>query len=69
MILKTPFITDLKSIRLSKQKIIDKKNKLKNNNRKPHIYRIWDKVLVRDKKGNKYEDPYVGPYPITFSME
>ena len=28
-----------------------------------HITR--EKLLVRTKKENKYEEPYVGPYPIT----
>ena len=35
------------------------------NNRKPHNYRVREKVLVCDKKVNKYEEPYKGPYPIT----
>ena len=35
-----------------------------NKNCKPHIYGIWDKVLVRCNKANDYEEPYVGPYPI-----
>ena len=34
-------------------------------NRKPHTHRILDKVLVRNKKSDKYEDPYVGSYQIT----
>ena len=50
MILNTPFIADWKDIRLLKQKIIYNNNQLENKNRKPHIYRIWDKVLVRNKK-------------------
>ena len=45
--------------------MIDKNNQLENKNRKLHTYIILDKVLVRNKKANKYEDPYVGPYPIT----
>ena len=65
MILNTPFIADWEAIRLRNQKIIDKDNQLENKNRKPHIYIIRDKVLVRAKKSNKYEDPHVGPYPMT----
>ena len=38
---------------------------LTKKNRKFHTYRIQDKVLVHNKKANKYEEPYVGPYPIT----
>ena len=44
---------------------MDKNNKLENKNLKPNTYIIRDKVLVRNKKTNKYEEPYVGPYPIT----
>ena len=47
MILNTPFIADWVAIRLRKQKIIDNNNQLENKNRKPNIYRIRDKVLVR----------------------
>ena len=42
-----------------------KYNQLENKDCKPHTYRIQDKLLVRNKKSNKYEQPYVGPYPIT----
>ena len=54
----------MEDIRLHKQIMIDKNNQLENKNRKPQIYRIRDKVLVRYKKANNYEEPYVGPYPI-----
>ena len=64
MILNTPFVVDWESIRLGKKKIIDKNNQIENKNRKPHIYRIQDKVLVRNKKSNNYKELYVGPYPI-----
>ena len=68
MILNNPCISNWGDIRRLKQKIIDKKNQLENKNRKPHTYRIQDKLLVHDKnnkKSNKYEGAYVGPYPIT----
>ena len=65
MILNIWFIAKLEAISLREQKIIDNSNQLENKNRKPHTYIIWDKVLVRNKKSNKYEDLYVGPYPIT----
>ena len=65
MILNTPFIEDWEAIMLHKKKIIDKNNQLENKNRKSHTYIIQDKVLVRNKKENKYEEPCVGPYPIT----
>ena len=65
MILNTTLTADWEAIRLRKQKIIDKSNQIENKNRKPHIYIIRDKLLVRNKKENKYEEPYVGHYPIT----
>ena len=65
MILNTPFKADCEAIRVLKQKLMDKNNQLENKNSKLHTYIIRDKVLVRNKKANKYEEPYVGPYPIT----
>ena len=56
---------DWEAIRLLKQKLISYNNQLDNKNRKPHIYSIQDKILVRYKKANNYEEPYVGTYPIT----
>ena len=47
IILNTLFIVEWEAISLRKQKIIDKNNQLENKDRKPHIYRIQDKVLVR----------------------
>ena len=65
MIINTPFIAYWGTIRRLKSKIIDKNNQLENKNCKPHTFRIRDKVLVRNKKANNYEEPYIGPYPIT----
>ena len=65
MIFNTPFIADWGDIRQHKQKLIDKNNQLENKNPKPHTYRIGDKLLARNKKLNKYENTYIGPYPIT----
>ena len=45
--------------------MIDKNNQIENKNRKPHIYRILDNVLVRNKKANRHEETYAGPYMIT----
>ena len=64
-ILNAPFITDWEAIRRREQDLIDKNNQNKNANCKPHNYIVRDKVLVHDKKPNKYEEPYKGPYPIT----
>ena len=66
IILTTPVISDWEYIRKQNKKLIDKNNQLENH--KPHTYRTYrirDKVLVRNKISNKYEDPYLGPYPIT----
>ena len=43
---------------------IRKNSQNKNKNRKRNSYRIHEKVLVRDKKANKYEDTYKAPYHI-----
>ena len=58
MILNTPVITDWESNRRRKILRIDKNNQNKNTNRKPHNYRLRGKVLVRNKKAKKYEEPY-----------
>ena len=64
MISNTPFIVGCKYIRLLKQNIIDKNNQLENKNLKRYTYIIQDKLLVHNKKENKYEEPYIGPYTI-----
>ena len=46
------------------KKLIHKNNQLFKKS-KPHIYRIQDKVIMHNKKSNKYEDLYTGPYTIT----
>ena len=65
MILNTPFIADWEAIRRRKQELIDKNNKNENAKRIPYTYRVRQQVLVRNKRANKYETPYIGPYPIT----
>ena len=65
MILNTPIIAGWEAIKLRRHKMIYKNNQIENKYLKPHIYRIGYKVLVRNKKVNKYEEPYIGPYPIT----
>ena len=49
--LNTPFVADWKAIRRCKQCLIDKNNQNKNKDRKLNIYRVREKVLVRDNKG------------------
>ena len=48
IILHILFIANLEDIRIHKKIIIDKKNQLKNRKFTPHLYRIRDKVIVRD---------------------
>ena len=63
LILNTPFIVDWVSIRIHKQKIIDKKNN--NENHKPHSYKVCEKILGHKKIANKYKNTYIVTYPIT----
>ena len=58
-------MAEWEAISLRKQIIIYQNDQLENKNRKPHTYIIQDKVVVRNKKANEYEDLYVGPYTIT----
>ena len=48
-----------------KQELIDKITKTKIRIRKPHDYRVREKVIVCDEKSNKYKETYNGTYPIT----
>ena len=64
MMLNIPVIEIWGAIRQRKQQQIKKKH-LENKNFQLHTYRVWEKVLVRDKTVNKCEEPYKGPYPIT----
>ena len=50
MVLNTPLIAYWEAISGHKQQIIDKNNQNENIYIKPHIYRVCEKVLVRDKK-------------------
>ena len=50
MILNTTSIAYWGAIVILKQQIIDKNNQNENIYIKPHIYRVCEKVLVRDKK-------------------
>ena len=64
MILNTPLINDWEDFRRIKQQLIDKNNQLINKNRKLHTYIVRENVILRNKKSNKYEEPYKFPYPI-----
>ena len=66
MILNTAFIAEWEYIRLRNIYIyIYNNSQLENKNCKLHIFIILEKVYVRNKKANKYEEPHLGPYPIT----
>ena len=65
MMLNIPFIAIRVAIRRRKQQLIEKNNQLENKNFQLHKYRVREKVIVRDKTVNKYEEPHKGPYPIT----
>ena len=43
---------------------MNENNKRENSKRKPHTYRVSDKVLLRKGTENKYESPYSGPHEI-----
>ena len=53
MRLNNPFITDWKAIRRRKQQKIIKNNQSENKNRKRRIYKVHEKVVVREKSGQK----------------
>ena len=65
MVLNTPIISDWVDIRRRKQQQIYDNNKNENKNRKVHSYKVREKLLVHDKKENKYEDLYKFPSPRT----
>ena len=65
MMLNIPFIAVCGAIRRRKQQLIEQNNQLENKNCQLHTYRVREKVVVRDKTVNKYEESYKGPYPIT----
>ena len=53
-------------IKERKQKLINANNRKENAKRRPYLYRVHDRVLVKDAQKLKYgTDSYHGPYPIT----
>ena len=55
-----------KLIRDRKQKLINQNNKQENASRKPHTYKVGDKVLIKNDWSAKYRKvAFLGPYPIT----
>ena len=65
MLLNIKFIADWETIRLRKQKDIDRNNERENSLRVDHDYHIGDKVLVTDNDIHcKLNCPTKGPYNI-----
>ena len=64
MILNIQHQADWEYIKQKKQNKINENNKRENSKRKPHTYRVGDKVLLRKGTENKYESPYSGPHEI-----
>ena len=64
MIFNIEHIANWEYIRASKQKIINKNNKIENSSRIPHAYSVGDKVMLKKGSENKYEQPYSGPHTI-----
>lgn len=64
MIFNIEHIANWEYIRASKQKIINKNNKIENSRRIPHAYSIGDRVMLKKGSENKYEQPYSGPHTI-----
>ena len=65
MMLNIPFIPIWGAIRRRKKQLIEKNYQLENKNCQLHTYIVGEKLLVRVKTVNKYEEPYKGPYLIT----
>ena len=65
-ILNIQFEANWQLIKARKAKRILQNNEQENKSRKPHEYRVGDKVLVRNEQSRKYGvNPYSGPYEIT----
>ena len=65
MLLNIKFIADWETIRLRKQKDVDRNNERENSLRVDHDYHIGDKVLVTDNDiHRKLNCPTKGPYNI-----
>ena len=65
MVINTPFIAEWEAIKQRKHQIIDKNNKMENSKRKEHVYRVWDQVLLKNKRARKYKHLFKGLYAIT----
>ena len=64
MLFNIQHIADWRAIKQRRQEVINQNNRRENSKRIRHKYRVGDKVLFRNKKANKYEQPYLGPYKI-----
>ena len=69
IMLNTPFVADWESIRRPKQLRIDKNNQTENENRKPHHYRVSEKVLVRNKQAKNTRRRMKAPTQLLRSIQ
>ena len=65
MILNAPYIEDWESTTRRKQQLTDKNINNENKTRKRYSYKTHKKVIVLNKKNNKYQEPYKGPHQKT----
>ena len=65
-ILNADFHADWQIIRAQKQQRINKNNAAKNATQIPHVYKIGDKILIKNDPNCKFrKNEYSGPYKIT----
>ena len=65
MVLNQRYLADWTAIKTRKQELIRKNNIVENSKRIPYQYKVGDQVMLENHRSNKYEQPYMGPYPIT----
>ena len=65
-ILNTRHEADCRITKTCKQRLINRGNERKNNNRKDNTYQVGEKVLLKNEWKTKFsQDAYKGPYTIT----
>jgi hypothetical protein len=59
------FEADWALIKLRKQKLIQQNNRRENAKRKPHVYTVGNKIMIKNDPQRKYgEQAYSGPFTI-----
>jgi len=64
MIMNIKHTANWEYIRMRKQKLIDKNNRIENSKRKAYSYEVGDQVMLRVGTERKYEQPFSGPHSI-----